>query len=215
MRFSRAARMISLALLCALLCGCTGGGRERERFESLRALVKTANCISFHAEIRADGGDAVSEYALDCVASQEETTLQLLSPKLISGVTAHIRSGSASLEFDGLSFEAGAADKSGLSPLLAPSILLSALRCGVVSELRTEMRCGVEAVACSVLCTNGYYADLWIDSQTCAPCYAEILSEGRAALAITVTDWRIKEDDTSERTAKEDLGGDQSGEHRA
>ncbi len=186
-------RMTALMISLVLLCGCASASADRERVETLRSRVAKAAQISFKAELIADDGEARERYVLLCTWTDGDTELRLLYPELIGGVTAHIKEENAALTYDGLSFEMGAVDANGLSPMLAPVIVLSALRTGVVSQLRREERGGTETIAFRVLCTNGYYTDLWIDAQTLAPCCAEILSGERAALRCTLTEWNTKE----------------------
>ena len=187
-------RLTALMISLVLLCGCSGSGDGiRERIEALRASVAASTEISFHAALIADDGITSDRYELQCIQKDGTLEIRLLYPKPISGVTARISGENSALHFDGLSFEAGAVDAFGLSPLYAAEIVLSSLRTGVISQMRREKRDNVEMIAFRVLCTEGYDTDIWIDAQTLAPCYAEILSEDRVALHCTISEWSTKE----------------------
>lgn len=188
MRLKLTALMISFVLLC----GCAGGAGDRERVEQLRGLVEEASYISFRAVLAADDGSTRERYVLLCERNEEETELRLLYPGLIGGVTARLSGNGTELRYDDLSFETDALDPDGLYPILAPDILLSALKTGVVSQLRRESLDDNETIAFRVLCANGRFADIWIDAQSLVPYRMEILSGGRAAVCCDISDWIIK-----------------------
>ncbi len=189
MRFRLTALMISLALLC----GCSGGGQDRERVETLRRQIGAAERISFHAVLDTDDGVARERYEFSCVCSEAETEIRLLYPELIGGVTARIAGKNAELSYDGLSMETLPLDPNGLSPIRAPEIVLSALGKGVVSQLRRETLFGEEAIAFRVLSMSGYETDVWIDAQTLTPRRAEILSGDHVAIRCEISEWNTEE----------------------
>ena len=186
-------RLTALMISLVLLCGCSGGTQDRERVETLRSRIGTAAGISFRAELETDDGSSRERYVYHCTRSDTETVIELLEPELIGGVTAHISGGNTELSYDGLSFEVGALDQNGLSPIRAPALFLSALEKGVVSQLRRETLDGTETIAFRVLSVSGYDTDIWIDAQTLSPRRAEILADGRAAVCCGIAEWNIKE----------------------
>lgn len=190
MRLRMSALMISLVLLCG--CG-SAAARDREGVDLLREQTAQAAKITFLADVHADDGSAVADYVFACTRTGEATEVEVLRPELISGVVAHMALNDLTLYYDGLSFEAGALDAEGLSAIQAPSMLLSSLKDGAISQLRRETRENAETIAFRVQSTKGYEVDIWIDAQTLSPRYAEILSEGRAALQCAIRDWYTEE----------------------
>ena len=187
MRLKLTALMISLVLLC----GCAAAGRDRERVETLRARVSGAESISFRAVLEADDGETRERYVLLCTRSGGETELCLLYPELIGGVTARLSENGAVLRYDDLSFETGALDAEGLRPIAAPDLILSALKTGIVSQLRRESLDGNETLAFRVLSVKGYFVDVWIDADSLVLYRAEILSGDRAAIRCDVFEWKL------------------------
>ena len=84
-------RAIASALMMTLLFlpGC--GEREvrlEESFDALRQAVTAAQSIRFEAELTADWGGSVAEYALTVAYDGQETVQQIRAPELLSGVKA-------------------------------------------------------------------------------------------------------------------------------
>ena len=187
MRLKMSALMISLVLLC----GCAAADRDRDRVETLRERVSGAERVSFRAVLAADDGETRERYELLCTRSGEETELRLLYPELIGSVTARLSDNGTVLRYDDLSFETGALDAEGLRPIAAPDLILSALKTGVVSQLRRESLDGKETLAFRVLSIQGCFVDVWIDAASLVPYRAEILSGDRAAICCDVFEWKL------------------------
>ncbi len=184
-------KLTALTISLVLLCGCAAADRDRERVETLRERVSVAESISFRAVLEADDGETRERYELLCTRNGEETELRLLYPELIGGVTARLSENGAVLRYDDLSFETGALDAEGLRPIAAPDLILSALKTGVVSQLRRESLDGNETLAFRVLSVKGYFVDVWIDAASLVPYRAEILSGDRAAVCCEVFEWKL------------------------
>lgn len=189
-RFVLAVLMINLILFC----GCAGStARDEAEIQQLRARLEDCAALSFRADLTADDGTYVSEYALRCSLTAGEMYMELLEPQLLSGVAARLREDSAVLEFDGLSLDAGELNEDGLTPISAPKAIIDALCHGAITQLRREELAQQETVAFRVTCSEQLFVDFWLDVQNYVPLHAEILSGERVAVACAIEDWTLEE----------------------
>ena len=187
------ALMTALALLSA--CAASGGGggsADEAKFSELRQSLTVAASVSFTARVRADYGDKVLDYTLDCVVAGEETRLTVRSPELIAGVTATVKDGGAALQFDGLVLDPAAIGDSSVTPLTAPALIVAALREGHVSGLRREKLDDLNALTAEVLDAQNNTETFWLNPETGALLRAEIASGGRVVISCTVDGWTVE-----------------------
>lgn len=118
--------MIPLLLLSACQGGEAEGGQTAD--EAAR-LVRTeylaaAGCAG-RVEVTADYGARVYAFTLDFTWRREgESTLSVVAPEELAGLTARIADGEGRLEFDGVSLGAGDLTGEGLTPMeLLPSVM--------------------------------------------------------------------------------------------
>ena len=113
-------------LLC-LLTAC--GGKETNALQApldFRAELLAKNGCSFTAQITADCGERVWQYAIRCKASPDGTAeLEILAPDSIAGITAEITGADGKLRFDGAYVDFGLLADGELSPIAAPQTLFS------------------------------------------------------------------------------------------
>lgn len=186
------ALMIALVPLSACASGPGGESADEARFSEIRQSALTASSIAFTAQIRADYGDTVLDYTLDCAVGDGETLITVSSPKLIAGVTATVKDGSAALRFDGLILDPAEVGNGGLTPLTAPALIVGALREGHVSNARRETLGDVSALAVELLDGQNNTQTLWLDPESGALLQAEIQSGGRAVLTCTCENWTVQ-----------------------
>ena len=127
---------VMLVLLAA--CGGEGAGSEQEMLDARSKYLSMAGCTA-QVELTADYGERIfpCTVVLDHTAGGE-TTLTLLEPELLRGVTARVRAGELTLEFDGMAVEAGPLLPEGLSPLDCLPFVLEQMKTGYLSGKFTE-----------------------------------------------------------------------------
>jgi len=186
------ALMTALVLLSACAAAPGGGSADEAKFSELRQTLAAAASISFTARIRADYGDKVLDYTLDCAVSNGETRLTVQSPELIAGVTATVKDGGAALSFDGLVLDSTAVGDSAVTPLTAPALIVTALREGHVSNVRREKLDDLDALTVEALDARNNTETFWLNPETGALLRAEIASGGRVVISCTVEGWSIE-----------------------
>ena len=140
MRMKRlCAPMMTLCLLLAACGGGSGGRGDEELALDIRAEYLGMAACAATAEITADYGQRVYEFTLDLQYTKGgETVLTVTAPEDIAGVTARLKDGAATLEYDGASLETGELDGQGLSPVSALPALLNAVQTGFIAEVGRE-----------------------------------------------------------------------------
>lgn len=189
-------RMILTALMInlILLSGCTGAtAKDEARIEELREQMSTCAQVIFDAEMTVFDKEYVSAYTLRCTRNGEETVMELLSPQLISGVTARIGGRDAILEFDGLALSAGVFGESSTSPMALPAHILDALESGTVSQIRQEVISERRTLAFRVQLAENAAADFWLDAETIALLRAQLFENDLMIVSCEISNWQIEQ----------------------
>ncbi len=183
-------RAIACALMMTLLLlpGC--GEREealKEGFGTLREAVTQAGSISFHAELTASRADTVESYSLSAAYDGSETTVEVLAPALIAGITATALRGETAVSFQGVELGAGPLDEEGLTPMSAIPVMLDAIASAYVELLWWEG----DYLAARLFVGEDAVLTLWLDRQSLLPAAAEVATGGRTVIAMQITDFQI------------------------
>lgn len=193
-------RLCALMMILPLLAGCSGGEQDGgDPAEELALQIRTEylamTACAAAVEITADYGQRVYEYAMTFSWQKDgETLLTVVSPENIAGITAHIRDGSTTLEYDGASLETGQLSAEGLSPMEAVPALLEYIFSGFIAE------CDLETVDSSqqlwICCREpenspgtGTEAAFWFDADSHALVRAEVLSDGYTVIQCVFTEF--------------------------
>ena len=99
------------------LAACGGGATGAEQMAlDIRGEYLAMEGCSAELAVTADYGQRVYEYGLALEYHREgECVLTVISPEAVAGVTARLKDGSGSLEYDGVWVETGPLDESGMS----------------------------------------------------------------------------------------------------
>ena len=129
--------MMTLVLLTA--CGGTAAGDPAEELAlTIRGEYAALSTWTAQAEITADYGQRVYEYAVAAEFDGAQTRLTLTAPDTVAGLTAVLTENSGALEFDGLWVETGPLDPEGLTPAAALPALVETARTGYITACRLE-----------------------------------------------------------------------------
>ena len=181
-----------MAVLCGviLLTGCAGKRDLMDRCMALRADLLACESCSFEAEITADYGDAIQEFALACEGRSDGTLgFEVLEPESISGITGRFSSDGGVLTFDDVALEFPLLADGQVTPVSGPWILLKTLLGGYLSG------CTMEEDLLHLTVMDSYQEDalqleIWLDPED-KPVMAEILYGGRRIITMQVEDFRI------------------------
>ncbi len=173
-------------LLTLFLTGCGSG--EIDKAMTVRDQLQSSNGCSFVAEITADYGDAIYEFAMECLVDQiGNLSFTVLEPETICGITGNIRQEKGQLTFDDkvLAFELMADGQ--ITPVSTPWILMHTLRSGYLNAC-TDTDEGMMLVIDDSYEEDALKLNIWL-SQENLPREAEIFWDGNRILTLTVSDF--------------------------
>lgn len=192
-------------MLGAMLCACNGQETIDPAQQALafRQDVMQNTC-SFEAEISADFGDAVCQFALSCVHTPGNgTQMSITAPETLAGLSANASGEGVRLVFDGAEAAFGTLEGLGLSPMTAPELLAQGWENGYIQYtgleeglLHVTYLCGYDE--------EEYRADTWF--QDGAPVRAELSCNGCMAVQIDVTDFNLRKAETNNESTQTNLG---------
>ena len=178
----------ALLLLCLAGCGgAQGSSRAEELALTARGEYLAATSISTQAVLTADYGQRVYQFTVQVDMRGEETTVTLLQPETVAGMTARLSPEGNVLEYDGALLELGTLDQEGLTPVGGVSAMVDALREGYVDSCTLEQDGEEEQVR--ILCRDpelplgsGTEYTLWLDPETLALEAGEAAVDGETVL---------------------------------
>jgi len=126
----------ALTIPLLLLGGCFGRGEAQQALDlalTIRGEYLSLNAYSAKAALTADYDRRVYDFQVEVTADEEQTTLVITAPELLSGITARWQEEEGFLEYDGLSVETGPLNDQGLTPMSAIPALLEAARSAYIT----------------------------------------------------------------------------------
>lgn len=186
MRRCRFRAVLMIPLL--LLAGC--GEREaklEKGFDDFREALIGAERVTVRAELTADYGGSAASYVLDAACDGTETTVTVVEPALIAGVTAAVKWGETSVVYDGVMLGAGPVDEDGLTPVSAVPSILAAMAGGYVELLWWDG----DYIAARTYVSEASRCTVWLEADTLTPVSAEIACDGRRAITCVFTNWEV------------------------
>lgn len=179
-------------LLAVLLTGCAAKERTlSQKALDLRTGLMEAGGCTFTAAVTADLGGRVYPFTLDCAVDlQGETTLTVVEPEAIQGITASVSQDGATVEFDGAALDFGALAGGNLAPMTFPWHLGQCLQSGYISAA------GQDGALEKVTYLVGYGEEamtfeIWLDEGG-LPVHCEVLYDGARCLTADITGFQWK-----------------------
>ena len=178
-------RIILPILMCALLLAACGKSRGEDDFRAFSERLNTLDTLSFTAQVRAEYEHKTARFGLSYEEDSEGGRVTVLAPELIRGVSARVRPGSSTLEYDSVVLDTGSLDSFGLSPLSSLPAMLRAMRLGHVDSIWEEDGKTVimlepdDNLRCSV----------WFSKPDMRPLRAELITDGRVTVFVDISDW--------------------------
>ena len=170
--------------LSLLLSGC-GEKAAGERFEEFTAELCEKELISFSAELRCEYEDKKLDFTRAYEEDSEGCTVTVVAPELIRGIRAHAKAGETAVEFDGVILDTGPLDDYGLSPMSALPRLVDAVKKGYIDSVWEENG----EYAALIIPDDHTNVQLHLDKYTMRPVYAELISDGKVSVFISIKDW--------------------------
>ena len=168
-------------MLLLLLTACGGGGKKEEDLTAqLQAQYAAVASATMEADITCHYEDEVREYTLLCAYTPQASTVTVLSPANLAGISATVENGTLSLSYDGISLDAGSYSAAAISPVAALPKLMEAAAKGYPSE-QSEEAVGERTclrLACDLESDEGILYTTWFDQETLLPLRSEISADG-------------------------------------
>ena len=195
--------------LCLGLAAC-GGEAEQRRAEELQISFQNLTAASVEAELTCHYGDEVRAYTLRCSYTPEESTVEVLAPEELAGISATLTGEEQTLAYDGVFLDAGTYSGTEISPLWALPSILRAVGEGYPLESCREALGDEACLRVTFEMTDSaggkQYTAVWFDENG-APLKGEITLGETVVYTAVLTRFTTEEMDNGTAVA-EDLGGD-------
>lgn len=185
-------------MLILLLTAC-GGGEENDVVMQLQQQYAAVESATMEAEIVCHYDDEVREYRLLCAYTPERSTVTVLSPENLAGISAQVENGTLTLSYDDISLDTGTYSAAAVSPVVAMPKLMEAAAWGYPGE-QSEETVGERVcirLGCDLSDEPGTMYTTWFDKETLLPLRSEITVDGALLFEITWLRFEV----TGERTA--------------
>ena len=178
-------------MLMLLLTAC--GGEEKDPAAELQAqYAKLAGAV-MEAEVSCHYADEDRAYTLLCDYAPERSTVTVLSPANLAGISATVENGTLTLSYEDISLDAGGYSAAAISPVAALPKLMQAAASGYVTE-KSEETVGERPclrLACDLPDDEGTVYTTWFDQETLLPLRSEISAEGTVVFEVAWTRFEV------------------------
>ena len=178
-------RLIIPFFLCVLLLTACGRTRREGDYRAFAERLNSLESLSFTAQVRAEYEHKTARFGLAYEEDGEGGRVTVLAPELIRGVSARVKPGSSTLEYDSVVLDTGSLDSFGLSPLSSLPAMLRAMRQGHVDCIWEED--GKTAVTLEA--DDALRCTVWFSEPDMRPMRAELITDGRVTVFVDISDW--------------------------
>ena len=197
---------------CTNACG--GGEKKEDLTAQLQEQYAAVASATMEADITCHYDDEVRQYTLLCAYTPEASTVTVLSPANLAGISATVENGTLSLSYDGISMDAGNYSAAAISPVAALPKLMEAAAKGYPTEQ------GEEAVgertclrlACDLESDEGILYTTWFDQETLLPLRSEISADGATVFEVAWSKFEVTGTGTPDETPPVPAEEGQAGE---
>ena len=199
-------------MLMLLLTAC--GGEEKDPAAELQAQYANLTGAVMEADVSCHYADEDRAYTLLCDYAPDRSTVTVLSPANLAGISATVENGTLSLSYDGISMDAGNYSAAAISPVAALPKLMEAAAKGYPTEQ------GEEAVgertclrlACDLESDEGILYTTWFDQETLLPLRSEISADGATVFEVAWSKFEVTGTGTPDETPPVPAEEGQAGE---
>lgn len=194
------------ALMLTLLLTACGGEEERDPASELQAAYAGLAAATLEADITCHYDDETRTYTMLCDYTPESSTITVLAPADLAGISATMADGTLTLSYEDISLDAGSYSAAAVSPVAALPRLMEAAAGGYVSQQSVE---DVEErpclrLSCDLDGEDGTLYTTWFDQESLLPMRSEISVDGVVVYEVTWSRFEA-------RAVQEEDGGTQDG----
>lgn len=171
--------LLFVPMLMLLLTAC-GSAEETNRVTQLQQQYAAVESATMEAEVICHYGDEVRMYSLLCAYTPEKSTITVLSPENLAGISAQVENGTLTLRYDDISLDAGTYSAAAVSPVMALPKLMEAAAWGYPAQ-QSEETLGERVcirLGCDLSGESGTVYTTWFDQETLLPLRSEICMDG-------------------------------------
>lgn len=209
-------------MLMLLLTACGGGGEKVDQAAQLQAQYAALASATMEADVTCHYDGEVRTYTLLCAYTPAESTVTVLAPANLSGISATVADGKLHLSYEDVSLDAGGYSAASISPVAALPKLMAAAGSGYLTE-QSEEPLGERnslRLACDLPDDAGTVYTTWFDQETLLPLRSEIAVDGEMIFEVAwnrfeVTGTAAPEDAGGADTAQDAPSTDTQGEQPA
>ncbi len=179
-------------MLLLLLTAC-GGGEEKDLAASIQEEYAAVSAATMEAEITCRYDNEERVYSLLCAYTPESSTVTVLSPANLSGISATVTGGELTLSYKDVSLDAGSYSAAAISPVAALPKLMEAAGKGYVTQ-QSEEDVGERKclrLACDLTEDEGTLYTTWFDKETMLPLKSEITVDGKVVFEVAWTRFEV------------------------
>lgn len=178
-------------MLMLLLTAC--GGEEKDPAAELQAQYANLAGAVMEADVSCHYADEDRAYTLLCDYAPDRSTVTVLSPANLAGISATVENGTLTLSYEDVSLDAGGYSAAAISPVAALPKLMQAAASGYVTE-KSEETVGERPclrLACDLPDDEGTVYTTWFDQETLLPLRSEISAEGTVVFEVAWTRFEV------------------------
>lgn len=178
-------------MLMLLLTAC--GGEEKDPTAMLQEQYAQLSAATMEADITCHYTDEVRAYTMLCAYTPQSSTVTVLAPEELTGISATVAEGKLQLSYDDISLDAGTYSAAAISPVAALPKLMEAAGRGYVKEQSRET---VGERQCLRLCCDldgqeGTVYTTWFDEAAMLPIRSEICVDGAVVFEVAWTRFEV------------------------
>lgn len=179
-------RIFLFAVVLAIgLTGCTEAEAGLGRVLQFRQEMMKANGCKFQANIKADYGEDIYEFAMQCQTGEDQVmAFEICEPETIKGICGTFGTAGGKLVFEDAALAFPTLADGLITPVSAPWIFVQTLLGGYIDTVGEEED-QLRATVFENYEENALQLDIWFDSEN-RPVYYEILWQNRSVLSVSV-----------------------------
>ena len=207
-------KTLSILLIMLLLTACGGGGEKVDPAAELQAQYAALDAATMEADVICHYAGELRTYTLLCAYTPAESTVTVLAPANLSGISATVADGKLHLNYEDISLDAGGYSAAAISPVAALPRLMAAAGSGYLTE-QSEETVGERSclrLACDLPDDETTVYTTWFDQETLLPLHSEISADGALVFEVAwnkfeVTGQKEADSSTGEDSASQDSNG--------
>ena len=173
-------------MLMLLLTACSGGGEKVDPAVELQAQYAALSAATMEADVTCHYDGETRTYTLLCAYTPAESTVTVLAPANLSGISATVADGKLHLSYEDISLDAGGYSAAAISPVAALPRLMAAAGGGYLTEQSeedvNERPC--LRLSCDLPDDEATVYTTWFDKETLLPLRSEVTSGGEMVFEV-------------------------------